>query len=319
MKRSISFYLSQGISDTRWGFKHIPLSQRFMLLVYGLVAFFGKLFFFIRPFFTLAEINLVTLLNERKPFSIWQMFDQVVDREQYNRLMVSYLVMDLFTLFVAGILSLVPVIIWGFINPSMSNNAELVGFYNALIIYFIVLGIMGLLFSFSFYRPFAYVSLHYPNHRSSLILTTTHQLLKNQNKVTVFVLNFVYFIFLYFIGLLITVQGSTVVFGSLIFITRYQGFLISLIFAIVLLVMIFLFVLWILPVSYVLMISIQHHLLIDSLNPAETLAHQPLTSSTSTPDLIPKIVVPPPTPNPTIQPNESPDKNIISKTKRKSR
>jgi MFS family permease len=270
MKRSVSYYVSRGVSDTRWGFKHIPLSQRLLLLVYGFIGFFGKLFFFSRPFFTLAETNLVTLLSQRKPFNVWQMFDQVVERERYHRLRVSYFVMDLLTLFVASILLLFPFLIWMVFNPMAISFETLVGLYNSLIIYFIVLGFILLLFSFSFYRPFAFVTVHHPNHGSGSILTTTHQLLKKQNKVTVFVLNFAYFIFLYFLGFLITVQGSTVVFGSLVAASGYEGFLATLIVSILLFVAMILLLIWLLPVSYVLLISIQHHLLIDALAPVET-------------------------------------------------
>jgi hypothetical protein len=118
--------VSQGISDTKWGFKHIPLSQRLLLLVYGFIGFFGKLFFFSRPFFTLAETNLVTLLSQRKPFNVWQMFDQVVDRERYHHLRVSYFVMDLLPFFVASILLLFPFLIWMVFNPMAisSKNAR---------------------------------------------------------------------------------------------------------------------------------------------------------------------------------------------------
>ena len=318
MKHSISYYVSRGVSDTRWGFKHIPLSQRLLLLVYGFIGFFGKLFFFTRPFFTLAETNLVSLISQRKPFNVWQMFDQVVDRERYNRLRVSYFVMDLLTLFVASILLLVPILIWIVFNPITDSYETLVGLYNSLIIYFIVLGIVGLLFSFSFYRPFAFVTVHHPDHGSGSILTTTHQLLKKHNKLTVFVLNFAYFVFLYFFGLLITVQGSTVVFGSLVASFGYEGFLSTLIVSILLLVAMILLLIWLLPVSYVLLISIQHHLMIDALTPVESVTPQPSIITNDSPDVATNPQVTSPTSQPPAEEVVS-DKQVTGKTKRKSR
>jgi MFS family permease len=318
MKHSISYYVSRGVSDTRWGFKHIPLSQRLLLLVYGFIGFFGKLFFFTRPFFTLAETNLVSLISQRKPFNVWQMFDQVVDRERYNRLRVSYFVMDLLTLFVASILLLVPILIWIVFNPITDSYETLVGLYNSLIIYFVVLAIVGLLFSFSFYRPFAFVTVHHPDHGSGSILTTTHQLLKKQNKVTVFVLNFAYFVFLYFLGLLITVQGSTVVFGSLVASFGYEGFLSTLIVSILLLVAMILLLIWLLPVSYVLLISIQHHLMIDALTPVESVTPQPSIITNDSPDVATNPQVTSPTSQPPAEEVVS-DKQVTGKTKRKSR
>lgn len=318
MKRSISYYLSRGISDTKWGFKYIPLSQRLLLLVYGLVGFFGKLFFFSRPFFTLAESNLVNLMNQRKPFNVWQMFDQVVSREQYNRLTVSYFILDLMTLFVGSLLALIPLFIWIYLSPLMNNYEEAVGFYNVLIVYFISLGIVALLFAFSFYRPFAFVTIHHPNLRSGSILTTTHQVLKKQHKITVFVLNFIYFLFIYFLGLFITIQGSTVLFGSIIVSFGYQGFLSSLIFAIVFLVGLCLLVIWILPVSYVLLISTQHHLLIDSIASVETSNQESSSTNTNSTDgelVSPVLTV---NPEPKDEKQDTSDKKVTGKSKRKS-
>jgi len=318
MKRSLSYYLSRGMSDTMWGFKFIPLSQRLLLLVYGFVGFFGKLFFFSRPFFTLAESQLVSLMNQRKPFNVWQMFDQVVSREQYNRLMVSYFIMDLMSLFVGSLLALMPLFIWFYITLLLNNFEETVGLYNVLVIYFTALGIVALLFASSFYRPFAFVAMHHPELRSGSILTTTHKLLIKQSKVSVFVLNFVYFLFIYSLGLLITIQGSTVIFGSLIVSFGYQGFLPSLIFAIVFLVAVSLLVLWILPVGYVLLMSIQHHVLMDSLPPAEAMNPQQVTPSTNANDLetTTQVVTQEIASNHETQ--EPSDKKITGKSKRKS-
>jgi hypothetical protein len=318
MKRSISYYLSQGISDTKWGFQYIPLSQRLLLLVYGFVGFFGKLFFFSRPFFTLAESHLVTLMNQRKPFNVWQMFDQVVSREQYNRLMVSYFVMDLLTLFVGTILASVPLLIWIYLAPLMSSYEESVGLYNVLLIYFIALGIVALLFASSFYRPFAFVLIHHPELRSGSILTTTHKLLKKQNKISVFILSFAYFLFIYFLGFIITIQGSTVLFGTLIVSFGYQGFLSSLIFAIVFLVALSLLLLWILPLSYVLLMSIQHQVLMDSLPSSEALNPEQVAPSTHANDQAATSQVETQG-NEQVNEKQNPsDKKITGKTKRKS-
>jgi hypothetical protein len=279
MKRSIGYYLIQGFSDTKWAFKFIPLSQRLLLLIYGFVAFFGKLFFFSRPFFTLAETNLVTLMNKRKPFTVWQMFDQVTNREQYKRLMVSYFVLDLFILFFLFILVLVPILIWLYLIPLLYDYEVMVGLYNVLIMYFNVLGIVGLLFSFSYYRPLAFVSMHNPQYGSGSIITSTHQLLIRKNIVSLFSLNFVYYLCLYFLGLLITIQASTVVFGSLVMRFGFEGFLSSLIFSIVFIILIFILLLWFIPLTYVFLIATQYHYLNDSLKHSETLIDQRIRES----------------------------------------
>jgi hypothetical protein len=322
MKRPISYYLNQGASDVTWGFKYISISQRLLLLAYGFIGFFGKLFFFSRPFFTLAESRLVTLMNQRKPFNIWQMFDQVVSREQYYRLMTSYFVMDVLTLFVGGVLALIPTLIWTFLTPSISSNEQLVGLYNVLFIYFIAFGIVALLFSFSFYRPFAYVAIHNPDLGSGSILTTTHQLLKKQNKNTIFLLNFVYFLFIFFLGLFITIQGTTVLFSSLLTSSGYRGFLPSLIFSIVFLVGLFLFTLWTFPASFVFLISTQHHLLIDSLQTDDNINYQPISTVTNSNEVLPNPPPVPsvelPTPKINVQTQSVSDKKITSKPKRKS-
>ena len=318
MKRSLSYYLSRGMSDTKWGFKFIPLSQRLLLLVYGFVGFFGKLFFFSRPFFTLAESQLVSLMNQRKPFNVWQMFDQVVSREQYNRLMVSYFIMDLMTLFVGSLLALIPLFIWFYVTPLLNNFEQTVGLFNVLVVYFISLGIVGLLFAFSFYRPFAFVTILKPNLQSGSILTTTHQVLKKQHKVTVFVLNFIYFLFLYFLVFTITIQGSIVLYGSIVINFGFVRFLPSLIFAIVFLVAFCLMVIWILPLSYVLLIATQHHLLIDSIASSETPSQQPPSTNTNSPEgdlVLPVLEV---NPEHKDEKQDTSDKKVTGKLKRKS-
>jgi hypothetical protein len=279
MKRSISYYLIQGVNDTIWGFKHIPLSQRLLILVYGIISFFGKLMFFIRPFFTLAETNLVTLMNKRKPFSVWQMFDQVTNREQYYRLMASYFVIDLFTLFAMFILFLVPILVWFFLIPLLYGYEIMIGLYNVLIMYFTVLGIVGLLSSFSYYRPLAFITIHHPEYGSGSIISSTLQLLKRKMFASFFSLNFAYYLFLYFLGLLVTIQSSTVFFGSLVTNFGFQGYLPSLIFSIVFMIILFLLILWFFPLSYVFLMSTQHHLLMDSLKPSEALTNQPFPES----------------------------------------
>jgi hypothetical protein len=132
------------------------------------------------------------------------------------------------------------------------------------------------------------------------------------------VLNFIYFLFIYFLGFTITIQGSIVLYGSIVINFGFVRFLPSLIFAIVFLVGFCLMVIWILPVSYVLLIAIQHHLLIDSIVPLETPSQQPPSSNTNSPDeeSIPPVLAV----NSDLKDDnqDTSNKKVIGKSKRKS-
>jgi hypothetical protein len=115
-----------------------------------------------------------------------------------------------------------------------------------------------------------------------------------------------------------TLPASTVVFGSLVVNFGFEGFLPSLIFSIIFIVLIFLLLLWFLPVIYVFVIAIQHHLLLDSSKRIETLSNQPLVVPTNPSD-------PSPTPfeteiNPELEQKKEAENKTSSKvkTKRKS-
>lgn len=265
MTRSIVYYFTKGIQDTIFAFKQMPLSQRMLLLVFPLISLLGKLFFFTRPFFVTAEINLSKLIAERKRFSIWEMFNHNHQQEQFRKLKVSYIVMDFFTFFAAVVLISLPILIWFYVGPMLTSYELQVGLYNVLVIYFIVFGIMVFLFSISYYRPLAYVTFNNPTFDSGTHLSMTQQTLKTSQRMNNFAIHFLYFVFLTLIGLLVSFQTSTTFFSFLVISLGYQGFLPTLIFSIVFWLIIFLFLLWLIPFLYTSFMMIQHHVIIDSL------------------------------------------------------
>jgi hypothetical protein len=72
-------------------------------------------------------------------------------------------------------------------------------------------------------------------------------------------------------------------------------------------------------VSYILLISIQHHLMIDALTPVEKMNPQPSSINNGSPDLTTTSEITPPLGEPIAAEDVNNDKQPTGKSKRKSR
>ena len=268
MKRDVIFYSRKAWKHSRVSFKKLGLKQRGLLFVYVITSFFGKLLFFTRPIFSVADENLAEKLNEQKPFSFWSIFDGTLKPEPYRALSLTYFITDLM-LFV-GLLAIVilPLMMWAFLVPAVNNRFYLLGFYYGLTIFFVVLGILYVLFSLIYYVPIAFVSRRQTVSEPGLVLKTVNEGLRKQGKFNIFFINFLYLVL--FVGaiLLIVVQGATAFFSFLVTILGYRGFNATFIFSIVFLVFSFLFLIYIIPFFYGHLLLTQHLILADTMQPS---------------------------------------------------
>lgn len=277
MRKSIGYYSRKALKDTRWGFKHMTFTDRLLLMVYIITSFVGKLLFLTRPIFTMADDQLATTLSERKPFSIWLLFEGASDRQRYGHLLVTYLVTDLFMVFGIVLIVALPLMMWSFLVPILDQLSNLLGFYHAITIFFIVLGVLYILLSGVYYSAVGFVSGRYPEASPGRILQRVHDGLRRQGRVNIFLLNLLYILTFLIAILLLSVQGSTLIFSTLVTFLGYRGFLATFIFALVFLGIGFLLLIWLFPAVYVHLHLTQHLILRDAMaeviqgvNPTDT-------------------------------------------------
>lgn len=319
MKRDVIFYSRKAWKHSRISFKKLGLKQRGLLFVYVIMSFIGKLLFFTRPIFSVADENLAEKLNEQKPFSFWSIFDGTLKPEQYRALSLTYFITDLM-LFV-GLIAIVilPVMMWAFLVPAINNRFYLLGFYYGLTIFFVVLGILYVLFSLIYYVPIAFVSRRQTVYEPGLVLKTVNEGLRKQGKFNIFFINFLYLVL--FVGaiLLIVVQGSTAFFSFLVTILGYRGFNATFIFSIVFLVFSFLFFIYIIPFFYGHLLLTQHLILADTMQPSLINPQATLQNAMGSNQPVELDLDGPPHPLPVdekiTQPTESPTTETKSKAK----
>jgi hypothetical protein len=291
MKKDVGHYFRRAWKDTRLGFKKLGIKQRALLFIYIIASFLGKIFFFTRPIFTVADENLAELLKKREPFSFWNIFGGTLRTEQYRALSLTYLIADL--MIFVGLIAIIilPLLMWTLLVPAINNRFYLLGFYYALTIFFIALGVLYVLTSLIYYVPIAFVSRRQTVPEPGVLLKTVNQGLRQQGKINIFFLNFLYLIlFVIAIGLII-IQGQTAFFSFLVTVLGYRGFGPTFIFSIVFLVFNFLFLIYLVPFFYGHLQLTQNLILTDTMDlsttpvapvvdqlPQETTSEQPPVS-----------------------------------------
>jgi hypothetical protein len=263
MFKNSSISIVRATINTWWTLKQMSLATRTMLLVYLIFAFIGKLFFFTRPFFTIAEANLTKMIHERSGFNFWKMFDHIATGPHYRSLTLSYFLTDIASLFSLLLIAVIPVLMWLFILPMYGYTQFLLGFFNGIIISFVVLGITKILSAFSIHQPLAILQIQNPDISSGSLLSLLHKRIKKQGRINVLFLNLFYFFFFYLSGLIISLAGSFTFFSYLVMTLGYTGFLETFIFSIVYLVVWILFLLWLLPLGYLLITTTGYEMMQD--------------------------------------------------------
>lgn len=113
--RNFSFYFKKGFALTKVALKGKSFFSRLLLGFYLLVSFFGKLFFFLRPIFLIADNNLAAMVVEGHDFEMTKIFEGINVRRRYSSLLLSSLFIEAIVIG-AAVAMVLPFYIWQVTN-----------------------------------------------------------------------------------------------------------------------------------------------------------------------------------------------------------
>lgn len=180
MNKKIGYYFSKGKSEAVFAYRKLSFKNKLSLMMYFLVSFIGKIFFFTRPVFAMADQNIGKMISETRDFSLSQAFHGVNDSKRYLGLLGTYFVKDL-TLIGVIALAFFPFLSYGGFEAFYSEEVRAVlTERNLNDDMLLVLEIIGIVIS-SFavvvsnldYAGAAYVGAFLPNPETSDILHIT--------------------------------------------------------------------------------------------------------------------------------------------------
>lgn len=96
MNRGYSNYHKKAKDLVSFTLKKRGTSANFMMSLYLLVSFFGKLVVFLRPIFVVSDNNVMTMIEENHNFSFLKAFEGT--KKKYLSLLTTYLVIDVMCL-----------------------------------------------------------------------------------------------------------------------------------------------------------------------------------------------------------------------------
>ena len=150
--KKFGFYFKKGYVLTKMALKGKNIFTKLLLGLYLILSFFGKILFFLRPIFLVADNNLAMMITEGHDFEIDKLFEGINSKKRYSSLLLS-------CLFIDGI-SLVTTIVM--VAPFFAWNAS--GLYNPYVppmIFVIIFAIASAVLMFIFqimYSPMGFVA-----------------------------------------------------------------------------------------------------------------------------------------------------------------
>lgn len=114
MQKSFSYYFSMSNDLSKFAFKKLGFISKLELFVYVILSFLGKFSFLLRPIFAVADDNVGAMIAETHSLCIQKMFEGV--SEKYWKLVVTYFVEDMFTIFALSMV-FTPFFFLCFLNP----------------------------------------------------------------------------------------------------------------------------------------------------------------------------------------------------------
>ena len=150
--KKFGFYFKKGFVLAGRATKGKNFFTKLLLGLYLILSFFGKLIFFIRPIFLIADSNLAMMIVEGHDFEINKVFEGVNSKKRYSSLLIS-------GMFVDGISILAALILVGpFLGWLLST---LYNPYLPPIIFVIIFGIAAIVLTFLLqlcYAPMGFVT-----------------------------------------------------------------------------------------------------------------------------------------------------------------
>ena len=95
---SFGYYFKKGHELTKMVFKKLSALDKILLGLYFLGSLIGKLIFFIRPVFLIADQNIGLMISETHDLEISKIFEGVNNKRRYSSLLLSNLFIDIIAL-----------------------------------------------------------------------------------------------------------------------------------------------------------------------------------------------------------------------------
>ena len=150
--KKFGFYFKKGFVLAGRALKGKSFFTKLLLGLYLILSFFGKMIFFLRPIFLIADNNLAMMIVEGHDFEINKIFEGVNAKKRYSSLLISCIFVDGLA-FIAALILVGPFLGWffsGLYNP-----------YLPPIIFVIIFGIAAVVFTIMIelcYAPMGFIS-----------------------------------------------------------------------------------------------------------------------------------------------------------------
>ena len=150
--KKFGFYLKKGFVLAKMAMKGKSFFTKLLLGLYLILSLIGKIIFFLRPIFLIADNNLAMMIVEGHDFEIGKLFEGINSKKRYSSLLLSCMFVDGVSL-AAAIIMVVPFVVWQF-TP----------YYNSMvppylfIIFFAVLAVVLMFVIQLVYCPMGFVT-----------------------------------------------------------------------------------------------------------------------------------------------------------------
>ena len=109
--KKFGFYFKKGLVLGSRALKGKSFFTKLLLGLYLILSFFGKMLFFLRPIFLIADNNLAMMIVEGHDFEINKTFEGVNSKKRYSSLLVSCIFVDGLA-FIAALILVAPFAVW---------------------------------------------------------------------------------------------------------------------------------------------------------------------------------------------------------------
>ena len=150
--KKFGFYFQKGFVLAGRATKGKSFFTKLLLGLYLILSFFGKMIFFLRPIFLIADNNLAMMIVEGHDFEINKVFEGVNSKKRYSSLLISGMFVDGIAL-IATLLLVGPFVVW--------QITTLYNPYMPPIIFIIIFGIAAAVLSIMLelcYSPMGFVT-----------------------------------------------------------------------------------------------------------------------------------------------------------------
>ena len=111
--KKFGFYFKKGFVLAKMAMKGKSLFTKLLLGLYLILSFFGKIIFFLRPIFLIADSNLAMMIVEGHDFEFEKLFEGVNAKKRYSSLLLSAIFVDGLAL-MGALIMVLPFLIWNF-------------------------------------------------------------------------------------------------------------------------------------------------------------------------------------------------------------